>query len=142
MIVLIILLNYHLKKIHKGELTKTATGMFSKEGEEYVALAAELDCVGPVEEWLNKLVEAMRETLKDILSKAKFTADHWEIEKPRQKWLFDYPAQLALTASQIIWTEEVNSQFDAFADGNEQAMKEYAKVLARSFRTSHSISFR
>jgi dynein heavy chain len=70
-------------------------------------------------------------TLQDILSKAKFTADHWEIEKPRQRWLFDYPAQLALTASQIIWTEEVNSQFDAFADGNEQAMKEYAsKVLA------------
>ena len=89
------------------------------------------DCVGAVEDWLNRLVTAMRTTLMDILSKAKFTADHWEIEKPRHKWLFDYPAQLALTASQIIWTEEVNSQFDAFADGNEQAMKEYAsKVLA------------
>lgn len=50
--------------------------------------------------------------------------------KPRQRWLFDYPAQIALTASQIIWTEEVNSQFEAFGDGNEQAMKEYSKTLA------------
>ena len=114
-----------------GKPSKTATGMHSKEGEEYVALSEDFDCVGAVEDWLNRLVTAMRTTLMDILSKAKFTADHWEIEKPRHKWLFDYPAQLALTASQIIWTEEVNSQFDAFADGNEQAMKEYAsKVLA------------
>ena len=114
-----------------GKVSKTATGMYSKEGEEYVALSEDFDCVGAVEDWMNRLVTAMRSTLMDILSKAKFTADHWEIEKPRHKWLFDYPAQLALTASQIIWTEEVGSQFDAFADGNEQAMKEYAsKVLA------------
>ena len=115
----------------QGQLTKTATGMYSKEGDEYVAFQEPLDCVGPVEDWLGRLVSTMRSTLMDILSKAKFTADHWEIEKPRHRWLFDYPAQLALTASQIQWTEEVNSQFDAFADGNEQAMKEYAsKVLA------------
>ena len=43
------------------------------------------------------------------------------------KWLFNYPAQIALTTSQIIWSEEVNAQFDAFQDGNEQAMKEYIK---------------
>lgn len=33
-----------------------------------------------------------------------------------------------MTASQIIWTEEVNDSFGAFADGNEQAMKEYCKT--------------
>jgi len=110
--------------------TKTAIGMHSKEGEEYVPLASDFHCVGAVEEWLNRLVTAMRSTLMDIMSKAKFTADHWEVDRPRQKWLFDYPAQVALTASQIIWTEEVNSQFEAFGDGNEQAMKEYSKTLA------------
>jgi dynein heavy chain len=104
--------------------------MYSKEGEEYVPLASDFVCQGAVEEWLNRLVTAMKSTLMDILSKAKFTADHWELEKPRQRWLFDYPAQIALTASQIIWTEEVNSQFEAFGDGNEQAMKEYSKTLA------------
>jgi len=110
--------------------TKTAIGMYSKEGEEYVPLASDFACQGAVEEWLNRLVTAMKSTLMEILSKAKFTADHWEVDKPRQRWLFDYPAQIALTASQIIWTEEVNSQFEAFGDGNEQAMKEYSKTLA------------
>ena len=110
--------------------TKTAIGMYSKEGEEYVPLAVDFHCQGAVEDWLNRLVTAMKSTLMEILSKAKFTADHWEVEKPRQRWLFDYPAQIALTASQIIWTEEVNSQFEAFGDGNEQAMKEYSKTLA------------
>lgn len=115
---------------HPPVPTKTAIGMYSKEGEEYVPLVTDFHCQGAVEEWLNRLVTAMRNTLMDILSKAKFSADHWEVDRPRQRWLFDYPAQIALTASQIIWTEEVNSQFEAFGDGNEQAMKEYSKTLA------------
>jgi len=113
----------------KPVYTKNAIGMFSKDGEEYVPLAAEFQCIGAVEEWLNRLVTAMRNTLQEILARAKFTADHWETEVPRHRWLFDYPAQIALTASQIIWTEEVNSQFEAFGDGNEQAMKDYIKVI-------------
>ena len=111
-------------------LSRIAVGMHSKEGDEYVPLHEEFLCAGAVENWLTRLVQRMRDTLKDILARAKFTADHWEIEKPRHRWLFDYPAQIALTASQIIWTEEVGSQFDAFQDGNEQAMKDYSKVLA------------
>ena len=118
-------------KEEKGQpLSKTAGGMHSKDGEEYVAFIKPFEAVGAVEDWLNSLVRMMRETLRDIMSRAKFTADHWEIEKPRHEWLFDYPAQVALSASQIIWTEEVGSQLNAFADGNEQAMKEYAKTLA------------
>lgn len=112
--------------------TRTAVGMHSKDGGEHVDFCGDFECEGPVEEWLNGLVTMMRDTLKNILGKAKFAADHWEIEKPRREWLFDYPAQIALTASQIIWTEEVDATFDAFEDGNEQAMKEYLKtVLAR-----------
>ncbi len=68
-------------------------------------------------------------TFSGCSGKAKFSADHWEIEKPREKWLFEYPAQIALTASQIIWTEEVEAVFEAFEDGNEQAMREYYKVV-------------
>ena len=45
---------------------------------------------GAVEDWLNALVEKMRQTLRDILEKAKFTADQWDIEKPRREWLYDY----------------------------------------------------
>ena len=85
-------------------------------------------CDGPVEIWLNGLVDMMRKTLRDILERSKFAADQWEIEKSRHEWLFDYCAQIALTASQVLWTEEVEAQFDAQADGNEQAFKEYLKV--------------
>jgi len=120
-------LNY--RKDDNGKFTRDAFEMQSKEGAEFVGFLNDFNCSGPVEEWLTRLEIQMKVTLQEITSRAKFTADHWEIEKPRPKWLFDYPAQVALTASQIIWTEEVNSQFDAFADGNEQAMKEYYKVL-------------
>ena len=30
-------------------------------------------------------------------------------EKPRDKWLLDFPAQAALTASQIWWSTEVRN---------------------------------
>lgn len=91
--------------------------MHAKEGDEYVALHQEFLCAGAVENWLTRLVQRMRDTLKEILARAKASADHWEQETPRERWLFDYPAQIALTASQIIWTEEVVCQFEAFQDG-------------------------
>lgn len=31
-------------------------------------------------------------------------------EKPRDQWLFDYPAQVSLCGTQIWWTTEVNLQ--------------------------------
>ena len=65
---------------------------------------------GPVEQWLGQLVCHMRDQLRELLKRAKFTADYWNVEKPRHVWLFDYPAQIALTASQIIWTEEVSTR--------------------------------
>ncbi len=91
--------------------------MHAKEGDEYVPLHQEFLCGGAIENWLTRLVQRMRDTLKEILARAKASADHWESETPRERWLFDYPAQIALTASQIIWTEEVVCQFDAFQDG-------------------------
>lgn len=32
-------------------------------------------------------------------------------EKPREQWLFDYPAQVSLCGTQIWWTTEVNIAF-------------------------------
>ena len=32
-------------------------------------------------------------------------------EKPREQWLFDYPAQVALCGTQIWWTTEVFTYF-------------------------------
>lgn len=33
-------------------------------------------------------------------------------EKPREQWLFDYPAQVSLCGTQIWWTTEVNMAFE------------------------------
>jgi len=117
-----------IKLEFKSPDSKDAIGMYSKDGGEYVAFHKPFTCEGAVEHWLNGLVECMRQTLREILAKAKFSADQWELEKPRHEWLYDYCAQVALTASQIIWTEETDSQFEALEDGNETAMKDFYKV--------------
>lgn len=49
----------------------------------------------------------MRLTLHDVLEVAKEKADNWELEKPREEWLKDYCAQIALVATQIVWTQDV-----------------------------------
>lgn len=48
-------------------------------------------------------------------------------EKPRDQWLFDYPAQVALCGTQIWWTTEVNIAFGRLEEGYENALKDYNK---------------
>lgn len=45
----------------------------------------------------------MRTTIKHSLGEAIVTYE----EKPRDQWLFDYPAQVSLCGTQIWWTTEV-----------------------------------
>jgi dynein heavy chain len=56
----------------------------------------------------------MRETLYEVLCDAKSTSDIWddkEKDKPREEWIKDYCAQIALLTTQIVWTEDVNRAF-------------------------------
>jgi len=113
---------------HKAlPFTKHATGMYSKAGKEYIPFHAPYECTGPVEAWLLKLVEHHQETMVRGLQVAKDEADLWH-EKPRAKWLYDHSAQHALTASFTVYTEEVEAQFEALAEGNETALKDYLKL--------------
>lgn len=48
-------------------------------------------------------------------------------EKSREQWLFDYSAQIALCATQIWWTNEVNMAFARMEEGYENALKDYNK---------------
>ncbi|KAL8165285.1 UNVERIFIED_CONTAM: hypothetical protein K2H54_038449 [Gekko kuhli] len=48
-------------------------------------------------------------------------------EKPREQWIFDYPAQVALTGSQIWWTTDVGIAFSRLEEGYETALKDYNK---------------
>ncbi|XP_042635783.1 dynein axonemal heavy chain 17 [Catharus ustulatus] len=101
---------------------KLARGMFSRDGE-YVALDAECDLSGQVEVWLNRVLERMRSTLRNLIPQALGTYE----DKPREQWVFDYPAQVALTCTQIAWTSEVGVAFASLEKGYENALKDYNK---------------
>jgi dynein heavy chain len=110
------------QEVQEGQESKVAFGMYSKENE-YVDFDAPCECVGQVEVWLNRLMDTMRSTVRQQLSEAVVSYE----EKPRDQWLFDYPAQVALTTTQIWWTTEVNIAFSRLEEGYENALKDYYK---------------
>ncbi|XP_058960986.2 dynein beta chain, ciliary-like [Pocillopora verrucosa] len=113
-----------------GNPTKEAVGMYSKEGE-YVDFNKPCDCSGQVEVWLNRVMDAMRATVRHELSEAVVSYE----EKPRDQWLFDYPAQVALCGTQIWWTTEVVLAFGRLEEGYENALKDYYKKQVSQLTT-------
>lgn len=65
----------------------------------------------------------MRATIQKEMAEAVASYE----EKPRDQWLFDYPAQVALTGTQMWWTSEVNIGFNRLEEGYENALKDYNK---------------
>uniref|UniRef100_A0A8C4SXI1 Uncharacterized protein n=1 Tax=Erpetoichthys calabaricus TaxID=27687 RepID=A0A8C4SXI1_ERPCA len=65
----------------------------------------------------------MRETVRRHITEAVGAYE----EKPRDQWVFDYPAQVALTSSQIWWTTDVGIAFERLEEGFETALKDYNK---------------
>nr|XP_030717250.1 dynein heavy chain 9, axonemal isoform X1 [Globicephala melas] len=110
--------------------TKISLGMYSKE-EEYVAFSEPCDCSGQVEIWLNHVLAHMKATVRHEMTEG-ITAYE---EKPREQWLFDYPAQVALTCTQIWWTTEVGMAFARLEEGYESAMKDYYKKQVAQLKT-------
>ncbi|KAL1129229.1 hypothetical protein AAG570_013758 [Ranatra chinensis] len=105
-----------------GKPTKMAKGMWAKDGE-YIELSSNCNCSGQVERWLNNVTDAMRTTGRYYFSKAVVTYE----DKPREQWVFDYPAQVALCGTQIWWASEVNMAFTKLEEGYENALKDYQK---------------
>ena len=100
--------------------------MLSKDGE-VVSLVKAVPFTGQVESWLNGLVNAMRLSLRHLLHDAISIYD----EKSKDQWIWDYPAQVALTASQVAWNAEVNTAFKKQEEGYENALKDLYKKLVR-----------
>uniref|UniRef100_A0A8B9NIU4 Dynein axonemal heavy chain 17 n=1 Tax=Accipiter nisus TaxID=211598 RepID=A0A8B9NIU4_9AVES len=114
---------------------KVGLGMFSRD-EEYVPLDADCDLSGQVEVWLNRVLASMRSTLRCLIPEAVVTYE----EKPREQWVFDYPAQVALTCTQIWWTTEVGIAFSRLEEGYENAMRDYNKKQVGMVLTHPSIA--
>ncbi|XP_034410206.1 dynein heavy chain 11, axonemal [Cyclopterus lumpus] len=101
---------------------KLAVGMYSKE-REYVPFQTECCCFGPVEAWLSCLEESMKECVRGHLSEAVSVYE----DKPREQWILDFPAQVALIGSQIWWSNDMELVFKRLEEGFETALKEYHK---------------
>ncbi|KAM8815016.1 dynein axonemal heavy chain 9 [Rhynchonycteris naso] len=114
--------------------SKISLGMFSKE-DEYVAFHTPCDCSGQVEIWLNHVLAHMKATVRREMMEGVTAYE----EKPREQWLFDYPAQVALTCTQIWWTTEVSIAFARLEEGYEHAMKDYYKKQVAQLKTLISL---
>lgn len=57
---------------------------------------------------MNRVQDRMRCSLRNYMAEAVVAYE----EKPRDQWLFDYPAQVSLCGTQIWWTTEVNMAFE------------------------------
>lgn len=74
-------------------------------------------------------MDAMRSTVRSQFADGAVTYE----EKPREQWLSDYPAQVALAITQIWWTTEVNITFARLEEGHENSMKDYNKKQVNFF---------
>ncbi|KAL3988340.1 receptor tyrosine-protein kinase erbB-2 [Sarotherodon galilaeus] len=99
-----------------------AIGMYSREGE-YVSFSEPCVCEGQAECWLSALETTMRCTVRKEIQEAVAAYE----DKPRDQWLFDYPAQVGLTGSQVWWATDVGIAFDRVEEGFETALKDYNK---------------
>lgn len=76
-----------------------------------------------VETWLSGLEESMKECVRGHLSEAVSVYE----DKPREQWILDFPAQVALIGSQIWWSNDMELVFKRLEEGFETALKEYNK---------------
>lgn len=106
-------------------------GLLAKDGE-YVPFDTPFTCIVPVENYLTGLEAKMQSTLADITIKAHETTEDWvdpDPKKQRENWLEGYCAQIALLATQIMWTEETARAFEDLESGSEGAMKDNLNVI-------------
>jgi dynein heavy chain len=95
---------------------------------EYVAFDKDCICDGPVEVWLQSVVNAMRSALSAEFKAAILSYD----EKPRGKWIFEYSAQNTIVVSRTYFTADINAAFEDLEEGNEDALKATPPPIPRS----------
>lgn len=69
----------------------------------------------------------MKECVRGHLSEAVCVHE----DRPREQWILDFPAQVALTGSQIWWNNDMELVFKRLEEGFESALKDYNKKQVR-----------
>lgn len=81
----------------------------------------------------SRLVTWMQKTLMVGLDEAVREAALWEVDKPREEWLFGYPAELALLAGQVtIATVRPNSVIVGFGQHSDVHLMFYEGLMNHS----------
>ncbi|KAJ8290699.1 hypothetical protein GJAV_G00016460 [Gymnothorax javanicus] len=106
----------------EGMESKVAVGMYSKE-REYVQFQTPCNCIGLVEAWLSCVEDSMRESVRSHVAEAVAMYE----DRPREQWVLENPAQVALIGSQIWWTTDLGIVFERMEEGFETALKDYHK---------------
>jgi dynein heavy chain len=111
-----------------GSTSSTVVDTMVEEDGERVALAESFTMEGEVEIYLNQLTLAMMRALKIKLFESLEKASSWGEENPRDQWLFNFPAQLCITGSQIMWTYETQQALIEYEGGQDDAVKKYYQL--------------
>lgn len=77
-------------------------------------------CDGPVEQWLNSVVDAMKQALFAEYQRAIPAYDNM---KRASEWIYEFSAQNTIVVSRTFFTQEVNEAFEELEEGNEDALK-------------------
>ncbi|KAM6104169.1 LOW QUALITY PROTEIN: dynein axonemal heavy chain 11 [Theristicus caerulescens] len=101
------------------ESVNTALGIYSRE-KEYIPFYEGWGCSGQVESWLQCLEETVHRTVCLRIMEAILVYE----EKQREEWVFDCPAQVALTGSQIWWVSDVEMAFGRLEESLASALKD------------------
>jgi dynein heavy chain len=100
-----------------------ATAMISTEGE-IMQFKTQVNTDGRVENWMNDVLNEMRNSNRHITKKAIFDYGKNK-DMSRPDWIMMYQGMICLAANQVWWTSEVEEVFYRVAKGNKRAMKEY-----------------
>lgn len=65
--------------------------------------------------------------MKESIRSHVFEAVSVYEDRPREQWILEFPAQVALTGSQIWWSNDMELVFKRLEEGFESALKDYNK---------------
>ncbi|CAF0866110.1 unnamed protein product, partial [Didymodactylos carnosus] len=111
-----------LREDNNSVKLKSAYAMYSDDGER-IKFFNDCNLEGAVELWLARLLDFHCETIRLWLKVAVAAYE----DKPREEWLFDHPAQITLTGSQIWWTADILAAFARIEEGFSNALRDFNK---------------
>ncbi|KAI8896128.1 dynein heavy chain and region D6 of dynein motor-domain-containing protein [Globomyces pollinis-pini] len=112
----------NVSSIEFGE-NNLITAMFSGEGER-IKMSEPFYPKGPVEDWLLKVENGMRQSVRQVIREAILDYP----SKERTDWVLNWPGQAVLSASQTYWTTEVT---EALRDSPGGLKALYVRLLAQ-----------